>query len=78
MQQYIFNIPETQKAKTLLNIIIATGYFDEIKKIKNDDFNEIDKRISKKEFLNDFKTSIQQIKNNETQPLKNLLNEKYY
>ncbi len=31
MQQYIFNVPETEEAKLLLNLIITTGYFDEIK-----------------------------------------------
>ncbi len=69
--QYTFDIPETPEAKFLLNLIIASGYFNEVK--KND--IEYDTKISKEEFLNDFKTSIQQAKNGETEPLRNLIND---
>ena len=36
MQQYFFDVPDTQDAKTLLNIIIATGYFNQVKKVSPD------------------------------------------
>jgi len=66
MQRYIFDIPETTEAKVLLNLIISSGYFKQVNKI------ELDTTISKEEFINDFKTSIQQAKNGETEPLNNL------
>ena len=37
MQQYIFNVPETPEAKTLLNIIIATGYFNQVKEFDEEE-----------------------------------------
>ena len=36
MQQYIINMLDTSDAKALLKIIIATGYFNQVKKVKTD------------------------------------------
>ena len=68
MQEYILRVPTTPEAKFLLHLIISSGYVEITPK------NEIDTKISKEEFLNDFKISIQQAKNGETEPLNNLIN----
>ena len=69
MQRYIFDIPETPDAKLLLKLIISSGYFNQVKKIKHEkiDMLNYDIKISEKEFLDDLKTSIQQAKNRETE-----------
>ena len=41
MQQYIFDVPNTQEAKTLLNIIIATGYFKQVKMVNTNNKSKI-------------------------------------
>ena len=40
MQQYIFNIPNTTKAQSLLNLILTTGYFEQVKKINEEELED--------------------------------------
>ena len=40
MQQYLISVPETKHASFLLNYIIQTGYFNEVKPFIDDEGDE--------------------------------------
>ena len=62
MLQYIINVPDTSDAKALLRIIIATGYFNQVKKV-NTNTNE---KIPNKETIE----AIDDARNNRTTEVK--------
>jgi len=73
MQQYLITVPETQHAKNLLDYIIQTGYFKEVKQLSDIEIEKADLKKDLADAINEM--NLMKEGKLEKQSLKDFLNE---